>query len=308
MNKNSFFTFLVFVAISACAWLVVKLSEEYTTQAQFRLCLKDVPADKWLVSPEQTVNLVMTTNGFHTLRYKMMREQKRKVELPLGKMDYRFESGTTYSFSHLYVTESVGEMLDINASDLAMNDSRVYFTMEPLMSKVVPVTLRSDIRTQRQYEVYGIPVLDPSTVTVYGSEAIIDTLKTVTTQLLSKVNANSGFTETVALDFLDGQIQSAVQTVSATVQVEKYTETDIRVPLMQPDSLHVRFFPDSVTVKCHVSLKDYPGLMPDMFRVEVDEEQLKTLQPLLNVSLTASPSYVQVLNITPEKVEYLIVQ
>lgn len=308
MNNRPILTFLVFVVISAAAWLVVKLSENYTTQAQFRLRIEEVPADRWLSSPEQNVNFSMTTNGFHTLRYKMMREHKRVVSLSLTEVPYRFENGTTYSFSSSYVTERVAEMLGVNVNDLMMNDSKVFVNMDPLMSKLVPVTLRSDIRPQRQFEVYGIPVLDPATVTVYGPEATIDTLKSVSTQWLTKANVNAGFTETVALDLLDGQIRSEVKTVRATVQVEKFTETDIQVPLTHPDSLHVRFFPDMVTVKCHVSLKDYTGLTPDMFRVEVDKGQLEALQPLLGLSLTAWPPYVQVLNITPEKVEYLIVQ
>lgn len=308
MNKRPFFTFLVFVVISAAAWLVVKLSEDYTTQAQFRLCINEVPADKWLSSPEQTMKLSMTTNGFNTLRYKMLREQKRVVEVPLDEVPYRFESGTTYSFSSLYVTERVADLLDINAADLTMNDSKVYFNLDPLMSKVVPVTLKSDIRPQRQSEVYGIPVLDPSSVTVYGPANMIDTLKSVPTQLLSKMNVNTSFTETVPLDLMDGQIRSEVKTVKAIVQIEKFTEADIEVPLAQPDSLHLRFFPEAVKVKFHVAIKDYPGLTPDLFRVEVDKEQLKALQPLLDVSLTAWPSYVQILSTNPEKVEYLIVQ
>lgn len=308
MNNRPILTFLVFVVISAAAWLMVKLSENYTTQAQFRLRIEEVPADRWLSSPEQNVNFSMTTNGFHTLRYKMMREHKRVVSLSLTEVPYRFENGTTYSFSSSYVTERVAEMLGVNVNDLMMNDSKVFVNMDPLMSKLVPVTLRSDIRPQRQFEVYGIPVLDPATVTVYGPEATIDTLKSVSTQWLTKANINAGFTETVALDLLDGQIQSEVKTVRATVRVEKFTETDIQVPLTHPDSLHVRFFPDVVTVKCHVSLKDYNGLTPEMFRVEVDKGQLEALQPLLDLSLTAWPPYVQVLNITPEKVEYLIVQ
>lgn len=308
MSKRPFFSFLVFVVISAAAWLVVKLSEDYTTSVQFRLRIDEVPADRWLASPEQKVNIMMTTNGFHTLRYKMLREQKRRVELPLDEVPYHFEGGATYSISSLYVTERVAGLLDVNPTDLTMNDPKVYFQMDPLQSKVVPVTLKSDIRTQRQYEVYGIPVLDPSSVTVYGPEMVIDTLKTVTTKLLTRANVNAGFTETVPLDFLDGRIQSEVKTVSAMVQVEKFTEVDIEVPLVQPDSLHVRFFPEVVKVKCHVSIKDYPGLTPDLFRVEVDKRQLDNFQPLLNVSLTLWPSYVQVLNVDPEMVEYLIVQ
>ena len=308
MNKRPFFTFLIFVVISTILWLFVKLSEDYTTQIDFRFRIDDVPTDKWISTPEQTAKLSLTTDGFHTLRYKMLREQKRVVSLSLGEVPYRLESGTTYSFSSLYVTERVAELLNVTATDLTMNDAMVYFNLDPLKSKVVPVGLKSDIRPQRQYGVYGIPVLEPSSITVYGPADVIDTLKSVTTQLLNKSNVSEGFTEMVPLDLLDGIIRSEVTAVSATVQVEKFTEADVAVPVAQPDKVHVRLFPETVTVKCLTAIKDYPNLTPDLFRVEVDKTQLKDLQPLLDVKLVSWPQYVQVLNTTPEKVEYLIVQ
>lgn len=308
MKDRSILTFLIFVVISTVLWLFVKLSEDYTTPVVYRVRIEQAPADKWLALPEQTAKLSMTTDGFHTLRYRMIREAKRVVSLPLDEVPYRLESGTTYSFSSLYVTERIAEILDVNATDLLMNDDKVYFNMDPLKSKVLPVALQSDIKPHRQFGVYGIPVLDPSSVTVYGPEEIIDTLKSIATELLAKYNVSDSFTETVALDLLGGKIQSDVSSVNATVQVERFTEADIMVPITVPNAMHVRFFPDEMTVKCLVAIKDYPNLTPDLFRVEVDASQLKALQPLLDVRLVVWPQYVQILSTTPEKVEYLIVQ
>ena len=308
MNNRSVFSFLVFVVISTVLWLFVKLSEDYTTQVVYRVRIEQVPADKWLSTPEQTAKLSLTADGFHTLRYRMIREAKRVVSLPLDEVPYRLENGTTYSFSSLYVTDRIAEMLDVSPLGLVMNDDKVYFNLEPLKSKVLPVVLHSDIKTHRQFGVYGIPVLDPASVTVYGPEEVIDTLKSVSTELLSKVNVNENFTETVALDLLGGRIHSEVNSVNATVQVERFTEADVTVPLSAPETLHIRFFPDEMTVKCLVAIKDYPSLAPDLFKAEVDERQLEALQPLLDVHLTVWPQYVQILNTAPEKVEYLIVQ
>lgn len=308
MNKRPFFTFLIFVVMSTTAWFFVKLSEEYTTQVQFRLMMRDEPADKWLASPEQMAKLAMTTNGFHTLRYKMIREQKRVVDLSLSEVPYRLESGTTYSFSSLYVTERVAEMLDINASDLVMNDDKVYFDLDPLKSKVVPVELLSDIRPQRQYGIYGHPMLEPSSVKVYGPQEIVDTLKSVATAMLSKSNVSASFSEAVPLNLLEGKIHCEVNSVTATVQIEKFTEAVVEVPVSQPKNQKVRFFPETVKVKCLVAIKDYSSLKPEVFCAEVNGQKIKDLQPLLDVNLTVWPQHVQILNVTPEKVEYLIVQ
>ena len=243
-SKRSFLTFLVFLVISSALWLMIKLSGNYTTQTVFKVQFEEVPADKWISSDEQSVKMSLNTDGFHTLRYKMIREANRCVSVAMDEVPYRLESGNTYSLGSQYVAEKVAERIGINATDITMNDAKVYFTMDLLKSKVVPVRLRSDIKTQRQYDVYGIPILEPSSITAYGPEEVIDTLKSVSTVMLSKNNADQDFSETVALDLPEGKIQSNTKSVKVSINVVKFTETDIKVPISTPDSLKMRLFPE----------------------------------------------------------------
>ena len=307
-NKHSFFTFFVFLAISTAAWFLVKLSENYVTQTTFRLEFADVPAEKWISSEEQVLKMSLDIDGFHTLRYKMIREPNRFVTISLNEVPYRQESGNTYSFSSQYVAEIIADRMDISTSDITMNDAMVYFTMDALKSKVVPIVFRSDIKTQRQYGLYGIPTIDPASVTIYGPEEVIDTVRAVRTLMVSKTNVSDDFSESVGIDMLGGKIQSNTKEVRVTVEVEKYTEMDIEVPVRVADNPKLRFFPETVSVKCLVAMKDYASVVADDFNVTVDKQQLKALQPLLDVSLTSWPKTVQFLSTQPDKVEYLIVQ
>ena len=307
-NKHSFFTFLVFLAFSTAAWFLVKLSEDYVTQTSYRLLLVEAPADKCVSSEGQLVKMSLNIDGFHTLRYKMIREPNRVVTIPLDEVPYRLENGNTYSFSSQYVAEKLAESLGISATDITMNDAMVYFTMDALKSKVVPIVFCSDIKTQRQYGLYGIPTIDPATVTIYGPEEVIDTVRSVRTKLVSKTNVNEDFSESVGLDMLDGKIRSNTKEVRVTVEVEKYTEMDVEVPIRVSDNLRVRFFPETMSVKCLVAMKDYASIVADDFVVAVDKQQLKALQPLLDVRLVTWPQTVQILSTQPDKVEYLIVQ
>lgn len=307
-NKHSAFTFLVFLLISTAAWFLVKLSENYSTQTAFRLQLSEVPADQWISSGDQSVKMSLNVDGFHTLRYKMIREPKRVITIALSEVAYRQESGDTYSFSSQYVAEKIAERLGINASEITMNDAKIYFSMRPLKSKVVPVVLKSDIKMQRQFGLYGIPTLDPASVTIYGPDEVIDTVRSVRTALLAKTNVSEGFTESVALDLLGGMIHSNTTEVKATFEVDKFTEMDVEVPFHVADSLKVRFFPETMSVKCLVAMRDYASIAPESFSVTVDCDQLKAMQPLLDVRLASWPPTVQIISTRPDKVEYLIVQ
>lgn len=308
MDKRPFFTFLVFLAISTVLWLLIKLSDDYTTQTVFRVQLDDVPAEKWLSSPEQTVKLSLNIDGFHTLKLNMIREAKRVISVSLSEVPYRLENGTTYSFGSQYVAEKIADLLEVSASDLTMNDAKLYFTMDPLRSNVVPIELRSEIKTARQYGVYGIPILTPASITIYGPEDIIDTIKSVKTNLLSRSNVTQDISEEVGLDLLDDRIHSNTKSVKVSLEVQKFTETDVSVPIAYPDTLQLRIFPETMTVKCLVPMKDYAVLVPENFRVELDLNQLKALQPLIDVRLVAWPQNVQVLETKPDKVEYIFIQ
>ena len=305
-NKRSIFTFLIFLVISTAAWFLVKLSEDYVTQTTFRLQMEEVPADKWVSSDEQSVKMSLNIDGFHTLRYKMIRD--RFVTIPLNEVPFRLENNNTYSFSSQYVAEKVADKLGINASDITMNDAKIYFTMDALKSKVVPIVLQSDVTTARQYGIYGIPMLDPSSVTIYGPEEVIDTIKTVRTEPLTMNNVSQDFSATLPLNLLGGQIHSNIKEVKAEVQVEKYTEMDVEVPIKVSDSLKLRFFPETMSVKCLVAMRDYASITPESFTVAIDKQQLKAMQPLLDVHLASWPPTVQILSTRPDKVEYLIVQ
>lgn len=287
---------------------MVKLSENYTTQAAFRIQYTEAPADKWVSSDEQSVKMSLNIDGFHTLRYKMMRDPDRSVTIPLNEVSYRLENGNTYSFNSQDLAEKVAELLGISPTDITMNDARVFFTMDALKSKVVPIVFQSDIKTQRQYGLYGIPTIDPASVTIYGPEEVIDTVRAVRTLKVSKSNVSDDFSESIGLDMLGGKIQSNTKEVRVTVEVEKYTEMAVDVPIRVADNPKLRFFPETVSVKCLVAMKDYASIVADDFSVTVDKQQLKALQPLLDVSLTSWPKTVQVLSTQPNKVEYLIVQ
>lgn len=307
-SQRSFFTFFIFLIISMAAWLLVKLSVGYSTQASFRLRLDNVPTDQWVSSDEQSVNMSLNIDGFHTLRYKMIREPYRFVSISLSEVPYRQESGNTYSFSSQYMAEKVAERLGISAADITMNDGVIYFTMDPLKSKVVPIAFRSDLKMQRQYGLYGIPTIDPATVTIYGPEEVVDTVKTVRTESVSKTNVSESFSESVPLDMLGGRIRCNTKEVRVTVEVEKYTEKEIEVPIRFDGKQEVRFFPETLSVKCLVAMKDFATILPEDFTVAIDKKQLEALQPLLDVRLVSWPKTVQVLSSHPDKVEYLIVQ
>ena len=306
-DRHRVLTFLFFLIISALLWFIIKLTDDYSTQTEFLVRYTEIPANKWMSSPEQRVKLSFVGDGFATLHHHLVRPQKRVVEIPLSEVNYRLEGGNTYSYSGQYVAERVARWLDVPISSVTMSDDKQYFNMEDLQSKELPVRVRLDLQTQRQYRLYDVPLADPSSITVYGPRNVLDTLDEVYTSVLKAYNVNSDLEREVDVDLYDGVIRSDTKRVRAIIDVEQYTETDVEVPVTVDDTLVVRFFPETMKVKCMVAIKDFATINGKAFLVLADTAQLHCRQPLLDIRLARVPEHVVVMKTEPDQVEYLIV-
>lgn len=306
-DKSKVLTFLVFLVISAALWFLIKLTKEYTSQTSFFVTYTEVPVNKWVSTSQQAVKLSFVADGFITLRHNLVRKQYRTITIPLNEVTYRLEGGNTYSYSSQYVAERVADWLGVPTGSVTINDDKQFFNMEDLQSKELQVRVPLDVKTQRQYQVYGQPHATPSTITVYGPKNMLDTMTAVYTATLHAVNASEDVVQTLELDLYDGAVRSDVTAVEVLVDVEQYTEIDIEVPVKATDRRNLRFFPETVKVKCMVPIKEYASINGALFLVLADTAQLHQLQPLLDVKLVQVPENVQVLKTEPEQVEYLIV-
>lgn len=306
-DKSKALTFLVFLLISTALWVLIKLTKEYTSQTTFLVTYAEVPVNKWISTSEQSVKLSFVADGFVTLRHNLVRAQSRTVVISLDEVPYRLEGGNTYSYSSQYVAERVADWLGVPAGNVTVNDDKQFFNMEDLQSKELPVLVPVDIETKRQYYVYGQPHVDPSSLTVYGPKNLLDTMTAVYTATFHAVNASENLVQTLPVNYYEGAIRSDVTEVEVVVEVEQFTEIDIEVPVKVTDSLNLRFFPETMKVKCLVPIRDFASINGASFKVLADTAQLHRLRPLLDIKLVQVPENVQVLKTEPSQVEYLIV-
>ncbi|MBQ3709153.1 MAG: YbbR-like domain-containing protein [Bacteroidales bacterium] len=306
-DKRKFLTFLVFLLISVALWFLIKLTKEYTTQTEFTVVYTDVPASKWISTSEQQVKLSFVADGFITLRHNMVRPQKRVVDISLNDVPYRLEGGNTYSYSAQYVAERVADWLGVSSGDVTVNDDKQYFNMEELQSVELPVVVPLDVKTQRQYFIYGSPQIVPATVTVYGPKRVLDTMTMVHTETFRAIDAAGVLTQTLPIDYYDGVVRSEQPTAEVTLRVEQYTEADYEVPVTVTDTLDCVFF-ETMKVKCLVPVCDYAAINASSFTVLADTAQLHQRQPLVEIHLTRVPENVQVVKTEPDKVDYKIME
>ena len=305
-DKAKLLTFLVFLLISTALWFLIKLTKDYSSQTVFTVTYTEVPVNKWVSTPDQQVKCSFVADGFATLRHNLVRERKRVIELPLAEVPYRLEGGVTYSYSSQYVAERIADWLGIPSSNITMNEDKQFFNMEDLQSKELAVLVPLDVKTQRQFSVYGRPQVTPASVTVFGPKNLLDTMTAIYTEPLHAVDASEDIIRTLKIDYYGGAVRAEEETAEVLVEVEQYTEIDIEVPVKIADSLTLRFFPETMKVKCMVPIKDYASITGASFLVLADTAQLHQRKPLLDIKLDQVPENVHVVKTEPRQVEYLI--
>jgi hypothetical protein len=98
--------------------------------------------------------------------------------------------------------------------------------------------------------------------------------------------------------------------VELYIPVLEYTERKFEVPVTArnvPDNIDVKFFPSQTEVSFSVTLEEYKKIAPEDFEVELDYKKFfKNEDGRVNLELSASPSPIRNVKLSPSSVEFLL--
>ena len=305
-NIKSFSGMMIFILIAALLWLIIKLTVVYTVTEPFAIRFTDIPADQIIQNDNYHVEATMTTTGFKLMRYYLKSKNKREIVLSLKDINYKKANFETYSYSKRYLEEQIAEFIDANTTDVQVSDELQYFVMSKLASKRVKINPKTDIDFEKQYNYYGNPISIPDSATIFGAIKDIEDIQYLETEIISKKSVNQNIDAKTKLA-LKENIQCDVDEVEVIVNVEKYTEAEVEVPITIPDESQLHLFPNKVKIRYIVAIKDYPIINDISFKVSIDPEDI-FINETLPVKLELYPNNTQILSINPEEVEYIVVQ
>ena len=297
---------MTFILISTLLWLIIKLSDTYTVTVPFAVHYVDIPASQLISDNDQEVSASVKTSGFKLLNYYLRNKGNRKIDVSLKDIRYQKSDVSTYSFSSRYIVEKISEFLATDASDIILNDDIHYFTMSRLASKKVKIVPKTSIAFEKQYNYYGEPVSTPDSIIIYGAVDDVNNTKEIYTNVITKKNVNQSI-ETKAKINLDDKLYADINEVEVAINVEKYTEAEVVVPITIPDNVNMHLYPNKAAVRYIVAMKDYAIINNLSFKAIADTTNLY-INDVLPVELVLYPNNTQIIGIDPKEVEYIIVQ
>ena len=305
-NIKSISGMMIFIIISALLWLIIKLTLVYTVTEPFAIKFVDIPADQIIQNDNYHVEATITTTGFKLINYYLKTKNKRVIVLSLKDINYKKTTFETYSYSKRYLEDKIAEFIGASTSDIQVNDELQYFVMSKLSSKKVKIMPQTNITFDRQYNFYGEPISIPDSAIIYGAKNDIEGIQYLQTEVINKKNVNQSIDTKAKLN-INNNVSCDVNEVQVVVNVEKFTEAEVEVPIFIPEGTNLHLFPNKVKIRYIVAMKDYPIINDISFKVTINPEDI-FINETLPVILQLYPNNTQILGIDPQEVEYIVVQ
>lgn len=301
--SEKFVVFCFFVAFSSIIWYLNKLSGDYVIDLKLPVKVSYTDTDKILVDEgEVYLKVQVKTKGYTILRYKF-KTALNPVQIDIASYRLHRQSGDRYFVLTSHLKTNLATQLPSNIKIENINPDTLFFRFSTSYSKVVPIVPSHRLTFEEQYMQVGNIVLSPDSVKISGPESVLRRIKSVKTRLIDGELLSESSTGVVGLSELPN-VSMSVAEVKYTVNVAKYTESTIRLPIQisGADSSSVLLIPSIAELTYRVALKDYGKVQPSLFRVVVSGVPAG-MSNLVKVRVDTFPRFVSNIRLSPEYVE-----
>lgn len=303
-------TFIICLFISVFFWLLMTLSKEYTMTVRFPANYINLPTDKVISNnlPDD-VEIEIRAKGFALLAYKFRKKHET--------VDIDMKDARTLNYKNIYYLLSNSRIDKIKPQFsneihiLKINPDTIFINFNKKVSKQVPVNYNLSLLFNKQFNLTDSVTIQPAYITVSAESDVINKIDSVQTQHLTLRNLSNS--TTVKLPLLKTpelkHVEFSHSYVTATVNVTKYTEASLELPVEVenlPAGYSFKTFPDKVTVKFNVAFKNYEKISPLNFRAVVDYKKIDKESNKLKIQLVKIPGGIRNVKLVTEKVEYII--
>ncbi len=314
--RQKYLVFLFFLAISFVAWFFRSLSDTYIADIKYPVKYTNLPPNRILSqAPPDRLTLRVRSDGY-TILSNMLKYKKplRYNVNAFSLYSLSFDSTSVYTLTYNandLLTAELNEkskniqILDINPDTLFFNFSRVKKKKVPLVIRIKP----TDNLFQRQFIFNGNPYAVPDTIEVTGPSSIVDTLSKVFTRTLVLSNLSDTIVKNVNLEKVN-RLEFQTKKVMVVVPVDEFTESEVRIPIHQynvPDTLTLKTFPNTITVKYLVTLSNFDKVRSELFSASVDFNSINLeVDSKMKIALDSLPPYIHNVKLSQRFVEFLI--
>ena len=302
--------FFICFTISLFIWLLIKMSNEYTTDINFPVKYINPPANQILTHTKDTViSIKLTSRGFELLNV-MFYETRSALNINLSGSNILKNQHTSGNYILTKdINTQILNQLEYTDRITKISSDTLRFELEQIISKKIVVI--SDIRyaPKVQHQIYGEIKISPDSITISGPPSILDKIDSIKTKAARFLDIEKDINTRLELSkpIDDNKLTLSPDSVNLYIPVQKVTENVIEIPIVirNADSNTIKLFPENVKATYIIALKDYSNFQTDMLSIGIRFDKNKNRQTL---EVFRQPSFIKITNLEPETVEYIIIK
>lgn len=308
-NDQRIVVFSICLLIAIGLWFLNAMGKNYITSVYYPVKYINVPKELFLTSkPPSRFELKVEAHGFTLLRQKLSLSVSPVVLDISSIRENHSANGLNINIPSESLVRRISEQVSHEITVMSVSPRILTFTFDSLASRKVPVKANTKTTFKPQFFLKGPISVEPESLEVSGPASVLDTLRFIKTEEIKLDDVSSTIEKDLDV-MLPDNTESVQDKVSIRIPVEKFTEKEIRVPIIvknEPADTRVKLFPSEITVTFWVGLSHYEKIHSDNFKAVVDYKAAEEGDEILDVEIREKPPYIQMIRITPRKVEFLI--
>ena len=305
--------FLFFVLIAVFFWLMIALTKNYTSTINYPVSYVNLPEDKVVVNDlPQNLKLEVLSTGFKLIEYHLRFKKDPVIIDYQGDFSKRSsEDGTEIIITSSSLVDMIDPQLHSDLDVIDIKPRVIHMLFSERISKKIPVRPDFEFTIARQHQLSDSITIQPDSVMVSGPATLINNIYNVQTEKLELNNLQEDYSQLIKLKTVENaDISFDPNQVRVYINVERFTEGQQEISLetinLNPEYT-IRLIPDKIKVKYTVGMSKYESITPEMFRAVVDLKNIeKEPKTNLKVEITKSPVFVQIVDVQPPRVDYLL--
>lgn len=306
LYSKQIFVFLFFVSAAGTGWLMNKLSTDYLRTVSYHIAFYDSNDMRKIFNVETSVTAQINMNGFLAMRYNIT--EQNTIRIDIGD---KILSKTKNFVLSSDIFQKFSEQLGDGKKLVSLSPDTVFFSRADLQSKRLPVIPNLQLTFADEYMQSGNIILKPDSIWITAEQNITDSLTEIHCIAQKHENLNKSINGTMEIDLSKlNNISVQQQKIQFKVNIERYSETTITVPLQlnnKPDSLDVMIFPQDIEIKYRANITNLAKIKANDFRLIADFNDFeKSISGNLKVKIDAKPKSTLQVDLYPDFVEVIV--
>lgn len=311
LKSIKFRAIVLCICLSFVLWSFITFSDY--RQHEFRIPIQfenSIKPDDIYNTKDSVVMVRINATGFYFLFKNGFKAQRESFRFDISNLSINMAKGETKLPSDLFKA-SIAKALNMEDAKMSIIPDTIHLTWQKKFLKTVPVVNKTKFECKPSYRMQKEPEFFYKEIRIEGEQRILEKIDTLYTKEFSLSNIDKDNISLIPLEINQQHQSLYFQTTNIPVRidVEEVTENIIEIPVrIEKKGLNedVKIYPSSVSVKYRLPIKDYKNVKSNNFYFYVVCDQDIHNHKKLTVKYTNIPHNVEILEINPKRLNYII--